>query len=391
MRILQLTHKPAYPPIDGGCIAMGQTMETLLRIGHTVDVLTMSTFKHPFNEEAYPQKGHLNVFSVDVDLKTKALDGFLNLFESSSYIMARFENDDVKSKLNALLDASCDIIYIESIFWLPYLSMLKASGAPLILRSHNIEHSIWRELATRSAFPKSAYLRLLSRRLRREENLMWQGVDQIQSISTSDSQIIRKHTKVSVIEMPMSVDVQINEASAPRAFQCHHLGAMDWIPNQEGMRWFFQQVWPLVKRSEARAEFHLAGRRMSPEFMQWSAPGVEVHGTIENAFRFRTNHGVLVIPLFSGSGLRIKILEALSEGVPVLATQKAVDGLPAIETSGIAVSDDPLEWMKILPDIWHRPVEGQKMAAAGLAYVQKHFSTEVLDQRMEESLSKFKP
>ena len=386
MRICQLTHKPAYPTVDGGCIAMAHVLESLLRSGNTVDVLTLSTFKHRFDESAFPSNDRLEVRSVEIDLRTKVSDALKNLGQRSSYIMARFDAPQVRSALQEQLNNGYDVIYIESIFWLPYLPELKSSGIPLVLRSHNIEHRVWRELAYKSSFPRSAYLRLLARRLRREEHLMWQGVDQIHSISSSDSTTIAKHTSADVIDLPMAVKVNDEVPNAPKPFVCHHLGAMDWIPNQEGMRWFLGKVWPGVQRVESLAEFHLAGRRMSVEFQQMKGPGVRVIGAVDDAKAFRAEHGVLVVPLFSGSGLRIKILEALAEGVPVMATTKAIEGLPEVQTSGMFVSDDPLKWIKKLSVIWHRPVEGQKMAEDGKAYAKRYFGMDALDIRLSESL-----
>lgn len=388
MRILQLTHKPAYPPVDGGCIAMGRVLESLLRLGHSVDVLTLSTFKHPFDSKAYPSSDHLTVRSVPVDLRTKPIDALKNLAHRSSYIMARFDTPEVHRTLAEHLAIKYDVVYIESIFWLPYLSQLQNSGASLILRSHNIEHRIWRELAHKAAFPRSAYLRLLARRLRREEHLMWQGVNQVHSISSEDSRDIRKHTTAEVVDLPMPVTTTDEPPTLPKPFTCHHLGAMDWIPNQEGMRWFLKEVWLGVRNANDQATFHLAGRRMPAEFEQWKSPGVVTHGAVDSAVQFRLANGVLVVPLFSGSGLRIKVLEAMSEGVPILATAKAVEGLPEIEDSGIFVSDEPLKWRNKLADIWHRPVEGQKMAEKGKAYVERHFGVELLDARLAESLKR---
>ncbi len=382
MQILQLTYKPAYPPVDGGCIAMQKICGSFLRLRHDVDVLTMSTFKHPYRPNAFPSHEGLTVYPVNVNVQVRLVDAFRNLLTSRSYIMARFDSEQVRKALQERLTQEYDLIWIESIFWLPYLDLLREAGVPLALRSHNIEHHIWRELAFKTTFPGSVYFRLLSRRLRNEETAMWHGVDQIYSISPVDSSFIAQHTAAEVIDLPMSMAAQPMSDTNPKPFCCHYLGAMDWIPNQEGMRWFLEEVWPAIHRSEPAAEFHLAGRGMPPEFTNWKAKGVSVHQTIDQAGAFRKEYGILIVPLFSGSGLRIKILEALNEGVPVLATSKAVEGLPDIGSSGIMVSDQPLEWRKMLSGIWHRPVEGRQKAEQGRSYIQHHFGETMLDQKL---------
>ena len=354
--------------------------ESFLRLGYQVTLFTLDTFKHPFDLKAFPQKQNLEAISAPIDLQTSIFKAFKNLFSGQSYIMERFYAPSVANALEKQLQNGYDFIWVESIFWQPYLDLLKVAGIPVVLRSHNVEHGIWRELAFSSAFPKSAYLRLLSRRLRKEELEMWHGVDAIFSISTSDTDFIRSHSNTRLVDFPMSVAAHRATNPADQKNTCFHLGAMDWIPNQEGMRWFLNEVWPRVNQSMKDARFHLAGRRMTPEFKQWKSTGVIVHDEISNAPAFRSQYGIMVVPLFSGSGLRIKILEALAEGILILATSKAVEGMPSVEESGIFISDDPNEWRQILAAMMHRPEEGQTRKTQGKTYVLEYFSEDSLDQ-----------
>ena len=386
MKILQLAHKPPYPGIDGGCIAMQKATESFLRLGHSVDLFVLDTYKHPYLKKSFPRHDQLEIHSTPIDLHNSPLDALRNLFSKESYIMARFADFEVEKALKKLVDKRFDVIWIESIFWMPYIQLLKGSGAKLYLRSHNIEHDIWRELAFSSAFPKAAYLRLLSRRLRREELMMWQAADKIFSISSIDSDFIRKCTDSEVVDYPMSVAAHRAPVNALSELQCFHLGAMDWIPNQEGIRWFLEDVWPVIHRKNSSARFHLAGRRMTGEFKNWSSGGVVVHAEVENADQFRAEHGIMVVPLFSGSGLRIKILEALAQGIPIIATSKGIEGMPEIERSGIAIADDPKQWIDLLSSLLHRPEEGLERAKQGQQYVLDHFSENSLDRLLSTEL-----
>lgn len=386
MKILQLAHKPPYPGIDGGCIAMQKVTESFLRLGNSVDLFVLDTYKHPFIKDSFPEQDQLEVHSMPINLIKSPLDAVRNLFSDESYIMARFNDSEVQKALKKRIRLGFDVIWVESIFWLPYIDLLMGSGSKLYLRSHNIEHAIWRELAFSSAFPKAAYLRLLSRRLRREELIMWQAADKIFSISSIDSEAIRKCTNTDVVDYPMSVAAHRAPVKAPVKSQCFHLGAMDWIPNQEGMRWFLEEVWPKINRENSSARFHLAGRRMTTEFKNWKSDGVIVYSEIENGDQFRAEHGIMVVPLFSGSGLRIKILEALAQGIPIIATSKGVEGMPEIEKSGIVIADHSAQWIDLLNSLLHRPDEGLKRAKQGRKYVLDHFSETSLDQLLSTEL-----
>jgi glycosyltransferase involved in cell wall biosynthesis len=102
---------------------------------------------------------------------------------------------------------------------------------------------------------------------------------------------------------------------------------MDWWPNREGLSWFLSEVWPHVRRVRAAATLRLAGRGMDQFARSLPPDGLSVEGEVPDAAEFLRSGAILVVPLLSGSGVRVKIVEAMAEGRAVVATSRAVEGL----------------------------------------------------------------
>jgi hypothetical protein len=135
-----------------------------------------------------------------------------------------------------------------------------------------------------------------------------------------------------VVVMPCVYGVLGAAHCAYETSDLYHLGSMDWLPNVVGIRWFANSVWPRVRAGEAGARFHLAGRDSDRIGLNTTIPGFEIHGPVDDAAAFIRDHGILVVPLHAGSGMRIKIIEAMAHGKPIISTRIGAEGIPL--TSG---------------------------------------------------------
>src|SRR5690606_18096811 len=108
----------------------------------------------------------------------------------------------------------------------------------------------------------------------------------------------------------------------------YHLGSMDWLPNVEGIRWFAREVWPRIRKQDNEAVFHLGGHHSEKLKLHRPELGFFVHGTVESSRKFSENHGILVVPLHAGSGMRIKVMEGMMYGKAIVTTRIGVEGIP---------------------------------------------------------------
>jgi polysaccharide biosynthesis protein PslH len=334
MNILQLCHKVPFPPKDGGCIAINNLTTGLTAVGHKVKVLAVNTPKHHTNIGSLPEdyKRMTEIEAVDVDTEIRALDAFVNLFTSESYNISRFYSRDFERRLLELLNSrEWDIVLLESLFTSPYtIAIRKHSNAKVVLRAHNVEHMLWERNASESSGLKKKYLRLLARRLKTYETGMLNKFDAIAAITPEDAVKLRQlGCRNPVIHTPFGVNasdypVSASTSGTPTFF---HIGAMDWLPNQLAVQWLLDKMWSRIHERIPSSALHLAGRNMPADLLNSNLPGVSIHGEVEDAIGFMQQHDIMIAPLQTGGGMRIKIIEAMALGKAVITTRLGAEGI----------------------------------------------------------------
>lgn len=350
MKILQLSNKSPWPPQEGGPIAMNALINGLQHDGHEVHILTMSTDKYPVKHEEIPQEyaTRTNFQSVYVDARIHIIKAFTNLFSRSSYNIERFVSADFDALLKELLTTnSYDVVILESLFVTPYIETIrKCSQAKVILRAHNIEHRIWARLASATNNPlKKLYLKLLTRRLLRYEKSVLPTVDGIAAITDKDAHFFVEHAgkaRVEVVPFGILPEQYIFTPQDARNISLCHIGSMDWMPNKEGILWFLEKCWPGIHQVFPDLQLKLAGRNMPGKIKNHLWPGVEVVGEVDNARSFITNHPVMVVPLLSGSGVRVKIIEAMALGRTIITTTTGAEGIRYNKGEELLIADSPV-------------------------------------------------
>jgi len=377
MQILFLCNKSPWPPKEGGPMAMNMMIEGLIEAGHQVQVLAVNSYKYHINPadipHEYQQKSSIRL--VDVDLRLKPLDALLNLFAGRSYHVQRFIDEKFRRVLIELLTATkFDVVQLETLFVSPYLQTIrKYSKARVFLRAHNIEHRIWQRVAEETKNPfKRWYVGHLARTLKDYEQHILSEFDGIIAITPTDASFFKEslrgrvgelpRDKVAVIDIPFGVDLKDfpQGGVAPEAPSLYTIGAMNWIPNQEGVRWFLMYVWPDLHNQFPELNYYLAGREM-PDWMRFlNQPGVIVAGEVECAQEFIASKTIMVAPLFSGSGIRVKIIEAMAAGKTIISTSLGAEGIKCTNRENILIANLPCEFFEMAsvcvsdPDICNR-------------------------------------
>lgn len=359
MKILFICNKSPWPPKEGGPIAMNALIEGLIEAGHQVKVLAVNSFKYNIKvtdiPESYRQKTGIEL--IDVDLRIKYLDAFLNLFTSKSYHVERFISSDFREKIEQVLKSETfDIVQLEMVFMAPYVATIrKFSKAKIVLRAHNIEHLIWMRVASEEKNPlKKWYLNHLAKTLRKFELASLDWFDGIAAITPRDEAFYSMavcNTQTTTVSFGMNVEKhKVCEPLTVQPVSFFHIGAMNWIPNQEGIRWFLENVWEKFHREFSQTRFYLAGREMPEWLTGCTIPGVEVVGEVEDARQFIASHSVMIVPLFSGSGIRIKIIEGMAYGKPIITTEIGAEGINYENGKNILIAKtagDFLETMRL--------------------------------------------
>ncbi|MCD4665894.1 MAG: glycosyltransferase, partial [Bacteroidales bacterium] len=246
MKILFLCNKSPYPPKEGGPMAMNANIEGLLKAGHQVKILALNTNKYFINENEIPEgyKKRTGIELIFKDLSVKPYKAFLNLFSKKSYHVNRFISKEFKEKLTDILTKeSFDIVQLEMLYMTLYIDAIrKNSNAKIILRSHNIEHLIWARITSSTENTlKKFYLNYLTGKLKKYELESLNLYDGIATISKKDGDYFKNSgCNIPLTDIPFGLDISKYKSEKP-AYEfpsLFHLGSMNWMPNEEGIKWF---------------------------------------------------------------------------------------------------------------------------------------------------------
>lgn len=352
MKILQLCYKPPFPPVDGGTMAMDSITQGLLEGDHQVKVLSVESDKHPVRLDAMGEdyRRATNFESVYIDLAIHPLDAAIALLCGESYNIKRFISNNFDSKLKSILDKEdFDIVDVESIFLTPYVATIRRhSNARIVLRAHNIEHRIWRQMAEGERRPlKRWYLKKLALALRVYELDHFGDYDGIACISDADAETVRELScRKPIADIPFGIEVKPLPNVIPDPNSLFHIGSMDWMPNREAIKWFLDNAWPLIHSRSPQAHLFLAGRKMPAELLESNLEGVTVVGEVDDAAEFIASKAVSIVPLLSGSGIRIKIIEAMAMAKTVIATSVGAAGIDYDDGHNILIANTPEDFAK---------------------------------------------
>ena len=392
MKILQLCHKPPRPAIDGGSVAMNNLTKGLLEDGHEVKVLCASTHKHPFKAHLLPSEYVKNtgIEAIFVDTKMNFVDAFSNLITRDSYNVSRFFSTDLDIALEQNLRAAdYDIVQLESLFMTPYIDTIRRfSSAKIILRSHNLEYKIYQRIARLSSTgPKKAYLNILASRLKGYEVGILDKVDGIATISPDDTKNFEQlECKTAIRTIPFGLDTSEYKVERPYHFKptLFHLGAMDWMPNVEGMNWFLKEAWPGILSEFPQFSLHLAGKESRSYQIGTTYKNVALDGEIPSAKKYMLSKGIMIVPLLSGGGIRVKILEGMAMGKVVISTAIGAEGIGATHGKNILIADSGEEFLQCIRDIHNKPEQLDYISSNARLFVEQHYDNSIVTRNLVE-------
>ena len=163
------------------------------------------------------------------------------------------------------------------------------------------------------------------------------------------------------------------------------IGALDWLPNQEGLTWFLNRVFGKLIAEMPRLEFHIAGRNAPEHFVKrLNHKNISYHGEVDDAREFMQSYHIMVAPLLTGSGIRIKILEAMALGRPVVTTSVGIEGIPAKNNKDLLVSDDPEGFKDQIIRLATHPSESVRLVSSAQQLIKQNFDTFGLSTRLSQ-------
>ena len=397
MNILLLSDKLPWPSDSGGAVATADMIRKLHEAGHRVTIIALNSSKH------YSDPGSINkaikelclIIPVDVDTSISKIDIIKNLLLSNEpYNFSRFRSEKLEKTIrNHLRKNRYDIVQFEGLSLHNYLPLIREqSEAKIAVRAHNVENHIWAGLALETnSLIKKLYFRNLARRVKRTETEFISQADGIIAISKTDLAWFESNSRCKnciLIYPDLRVAEYPQPGSGSRLNDLCFIGSLDWMPNQNGLKWFVRNVLPLVTSEFPALTFRVAGRNPSKEMLSlFNKHSIDYQGEPADSLSFLSDHSIEVVPLFSGSGIRIKILEALAAGTAVVTTAKGAEGLPDEITGELMISDKPDEMARSICSLLKQPqkVESYGRKISGIFY--EYFGNLELSERLKSFYS----
>lgn len=300
----------------------------------------------------------------------------------------------VKAQLAEALNAQYDTVQLENVHLSEYLSVVRsAPNRPTVLMDwHNIESELMQRY---SETTPSIVKRLVARRtavlLERLENRLLGGsiVHTVASERERDKLLARcPSARIHVI--PNGVDTAHyvrNVAEPPPAARNHRrtllfVGSMDYHANIEAVTWFVREVWPGIAATFQDVDFVIVGRSPAPEIRALASERIHVTGTVEDVRPFYNEAAAVVVPLRIGSGTRLKILEAMAAGVPVVSTRIGAEGIAVEDNVNCLLADTPKDLMGAIAQVLTSPEKKFALVEAGRKLVTSRYDWSIIGEQL---------
>lgn len=383
MKILQLAPRFVFPPDDGGKIGIANIYKYFHLLGNEPYLFCYDNPNDPTHDlESACKYGKVEIFNHSTRNTPKRILG--SALTNRSIFIEKHKSLAALERLYTLFDAEkFDVVHCDhtSMAWLG-LKLRAKFGVPVGLRLHNVEYRIWEKYAENLHYanPKRYYILQQANALRREEQKIIKEMDvnfaitddenALASAMTNKAKIITAGVGVDLNEWKPDLNIPIQPFTLIIATTYH------WVHNVDGLIWFIEKVLPILKQKYPTVKLKLLGKNPPEKFREYSNLGVEVVGYVDRVQPYFSSSEVYIAPLFVGAGVRIKILEAMAMGLPVVATKVSASGISAGEADGLFVTDNESETAamisKLFDDSQFRQVSGERARQ----FVVDHFSWE---------------
>ncbi|WP_158825932.1 glycosyltransferase family 4 protein [Mucilaginibacter lacusdianchii] len=397
MKILIVTHLAPFPQTSGYPIVVGNTIRGLTRLGHEVALFSLHPKKqHRHHGPTDDLAKQIKFYKHNVDTSISFKRAVSSLFNRSRlYTIERYYNSDFERLLvQEVKLGNYDIIQFEGLFVTPYLAAVrKVTSSKIIYRAHHIEHLVWERMAMQKGDPfKRSYLKMIARRVKKFELQQLLQFDGLAAFTDQDSQLMLQNgAKVPVEVLPVGLDLSryqpdLSKTEFPSLF---FLGAMDWMPNREGIEWFLDHFSKEITDGDLRVRFYVAGNDIPERFDDYEVMGkIYIQGEVDDALEFVNSKAIMIVPLLSGGGMRVKIVEGMAMQKCIISTSLGAEGISYENGENILIANTQEEFFKAIKRCISDENFCKRIGRNAREQVRKNHDTHVVTQKLVEFYQK---
>ncbi len=395
MKILFLAFEVPYPLDRGGRIKTFHYLKALTR-HHQVSLVALTRTQDCVTKLEYlrSELALEEVHGIHIDLARlrKARLALTSLLQTKPFVISLYDSAEGKHLVERLLNGNhFDLVYADHLHTAQYVPM--ETRALTLLDQHNVETMVLQRFAdTQSWKPLQWFARREHYKMSRYEPKMCRQFDAIWVTTEVDRELIapwllpRQHIKV----LPIGVDTDYFQPDG-RKRDPHTLisvGTLSWPPNADGVLWFYNEVYLLIKKQIPNIQFVIVGAN-PPSAIQKLAedPSVKVTGWVNDIRPYMARSTMMIVPLRGGSGMRVKILNALAMGLPVVSTSVGCEGIDVTSGDDILIADDVKTLVQRIVTLFQDQQLQQTLSKNGVRLIQERYSWKALYSQVEASVA----
>jgi sugar transferase (PEP-CTERM/EpsH1 system associated) len=391
MDILYLAHRIPYPPNKGEKIRTFHQIQQLSR-NHRIHLFC---FVDNRGELSYVPPLRKHCASINIVYRSKAVAGFFAptaLMRRRPLSVSLFYRKSFARKIQQeLARQTFDCLFVSCSSMAQYYSCVP--DLPKVIDFIDVDSEKWRLYAQHHTFPLSIMYNLEAERLARYEEQVASIFDHSILISEEERRVFHGRVNrrpVSVISN--GVDLEYFQHLSDSSLNARHsaiafTGAMDYYPNIDAVRYFCQDIFPLVRRANPDVQFYIVGRNPTRQVRELGKQtNVIVTGTVPDVRPYLAQARVAVAPFRLARGVQNKVLEAMAMGLPVVGTSETFKGIAATEQDGIRIARDPLSFAEHVTTFLRDTSLGSQAGQQGRGFVERHHRWEDQGIKLEEIL-----
>lgn len=385
MHILQIIARVPSPPVDGGGMYVHFITEALLRDGHRVQLTGFVSNKHPQDTTMLDgAEWHL-------------IDGQYRKYYPWAFIGSELQQlpVTVSYRMNRALfrealkgiTSTPDVILLEGVFVGHFIPDLRRAfpDVPIVLRSSNVEYEVLQRNAAVSGRVYSWIYARQAKLMQAFEHAVMQQVDALTAITEKDRQVLSAMNP-DVPSAVVTAGTTFPDAPDPARKRSGIIGCIadwSWQPNRDGLTWFVKQVWPLLKSLHPDLQMEVAGGKMSPNQQTLlKEAGIRYVGFVDSADVFRQSLSVIVIPLLSGGGMKLKTVEAMGSRIPFVSTPIGVEGIDIQHDDHALITDNPETFAAHVHELLSDPSLVARLTSSAWERARELYDWQSISRRM---------
>jgi len=355
-----------------------------LRRDHEITYLTLDDGSAAPNARELAEEYCHQLITIPHHTRPKFSAGFYldltrNLVTRLPYFIMKYQSAEMRRQIEGLVNrGNIDVLVCD--FLMPAINVPDHLPCATVLFQHNVEAMIWKRHFEVQRNPlKKAFLYGQWRKAFAFERKMCRRFDKVVAVSAENREIMRSDYEVdNLAEVPTGVDTEFFRPDPSVRREPRHLvftGSLDWLPNDDAMRYFVNEILPLVRQKIPDIKLTVVGRNPYPGLIELSKqdPNIIVTGRVDDVRPYMDRAAAYIVPIRVGSGTRLKIYEAMAMELPIVSTTVGAEGLRLVDGRELLIADTPHEFAEGIVKLLSDADLAQGLGRRASELVRSHF------------------